>query len=256
MVDVNFFDLALVVDLTGSMSSLLANAKRDMISMISKLSKHANIKMRVGIVGYRDHKPQDNVLTIIHDFSDNLELVQRTINSLSAAGGGDNPEAVLDGVNEAVQLLTWNKHSRRVAVLIGDAPPHGVGAGGDHFPKGCPCGETVRSITAAVEKNRTILYAIGLTSDAVMQKSFTELAVITGGQFFNADANKAITTIEEILKREFSNIEFDKTVLDLWTKKMPSEDIAKALGSNSINVGASLSRLGSRELLGTHETLS
>ena len=53
----------------------------------------------------------------------------------SAQGGGDAPEAVADALHELVKL-SWRPDSSRVAVLISDAPPHGIGTGGDGFPNG------------------------------------------------------------------------------------------------------------------------
>lgn len=57
--------------------------------------------------------------------------------SLSATGGGDGPEAQADGLYDAVHAQ-WNPKATKVAVLITDAPPHGIGEAGDGFPKGCP----------------------------------------------------------------------------------------------------------------------
>lgn len=46
------------------------------------------------------------------------------LNELSADSGGDYPEAVLDGLNVAVNL-EWRFSSEKILFLIGDAPPHG-----------------------------------------------------------------------------------------------------------------------------------
>ena len=53
----------------------------------------------------------------------------------------DNPEAVTDALKEIVDL-NWDEtqrpHAVRMAVLIGDAPPHGMTGNSfiDDFPKG------------------------------------------------------------------------------------------------------------------------
>lgn len=59
------------------------------------------------------------------------------LGSLSATGGGDGPEAQADGLYDALHA-SWNAKATKVAVLITDAPPHGIGEAGDGFPKGCP----------------------------------------------------------------------------------------------------------------------
>ena len=37
-------------------------------------------------------------------------------------GGGDFPESVYDGIYEAFQENFWNSNSKRIVVLLGDAP--------------------------------------------------------------------------------------------------------------------------------------
>lgn len=65
------------------------------------------------------------------------------INGVSAAGGGDGPEAVLDGLYDSIYKVGWRKDSLRFIFHIADAPPHGKeytgSVGGDGFPSGCPC---------------------------------------------------------------------------------------------------------------------
>ena len=151
--ELNAVDLAFVVDTTGSMSSLIETAKQQMITMLDGLTKAANIKLRLGVVDYRDHPPQENSYVYkVRPFTADLEEARKQINSLELGGGGDLPESVLDGVNAACVELKWRKHARRLLVLVGDAPPHGVGAAGDGFPKGCPCGETLHSVTRTAEE--------------------------------------------------------------------------------------------------------
>lgn len=63
------------------------------------------------------------------------------LNTLHAGSGGDYPEAVLDGLDEAMKM-NRAKDSSKMLFLIGDAPPHGkkFNNRNDTWPKGCPCG--------------------------------------------------------------------------------------------------------------------
>ena len=47
------------------------------------------------------------------------------IEALIANGGSDIPEALLDGLYDAVHNIKWRENSERIVVLISDAPPHG-----------------------------------------------------------------------------------------------------------------------------------
>lgn len=52
-------DLAFVVDTTGSMTGLIASAQQRMIAMIDALLRAAEVNLRLAVVEYRDHPPQD-----------------------------------------------------------------------------------------------------------------------------------------------------------------------------------------------------
>jgi Mg-chelatase subunit ChlD len=250
MVDVQSFDLAFVVDTTGSMGSLIATARRQMIDMMRALSRAADVHMQLGVVEYRDHPPQDQMVYRVHELTDNLSKAQKTIEKLKADGGGDEPEAVLDGILAACQKLDWRPGARRIAVLVGDAPPHGLGSRSDGFPGGCPCGETIQSVTAAAEEARVTLYALGLTR--TVTESFTKLSRYTGGEFFAADQDQAaMAQVKEILGKEFGNLEFDRKVLSAWKEDSGAtlDVLAETLGSSRPAVSAAISRLGSRGLL-------
>src|SRR5258708_4955807 len=200
--EINAVDLAFVVDTTGSMGGLIAAAQNQMITMLEELTRAANITLWLGVVEYRDHPPQDNMLYKVYPLTEDLQKAQKAIRGLQANGGGDAPEAVLDGVAAACRELAWWKHSRRLMVLVGDAPPHGVGMPGDAFRAGCPCGETIESITRLAEEKCITIHTLGLT-DAVTT-SFSTISSMTGGKFFSSNqADNAIDAIATLLNAYF-----------------------------------------------------
>lgn len=66
--------------------------------------------------------------------------MKEQLNGLFAAGGGDGPEAMTAALKAACDL-DWRPAAAKMAVLITDAPPHGIGEYGDGFPNGSPDGE-------------------------------------------------------------------------------------------------------------------
>ncbi len=154
--EINAVDLAFVVDTTGSMGSLIQAAQNQMVAMLEEVTRAASINLWLGVVEYRDHPPQDKMLYEVYPFTADMQEAQKNIQRLQANGGGDAPEAVPDGITAACCELAWWKHSRRLIILVGDAPPHGMGMGGDAFPHGCPCGETIESVTRLAEEQRLI----------------------------------------------------------------------------------------------------
>jgi Mg-chelatase subunit ChlD len=235
-------DLAFVVDTTGSMGPFIQAAQQQMIQVLQAIVNAYDIPLdlRVGIVEYRDHPPQEQSFVYrSYDFRESLKQVQQMINELKPNGGGDAPEAVYDGLQAACETLEWRPHSRRLAMLIGDAPPH----------TRCPCGQTADSVTAALEQKGVILYTLGLTPG--LQNSFADLAQRTGGKYFQAGQGEAaLATLQATLQAEFKDLAFDARVLELcqqspWTV----EALCQTLESSISLISASLSRLGRRGLL-------
>jgi Mg-chelatase subunit ChlD len=251
--EINEFDLAFVVDTTGSMGGLIDAARKQMVEMIDGLTRAADVAMRLAVVEYRDHPPQDRLLTRRHDFAADLKAVHRTLTGLRADGGGDGPEAVLDGLNAAAEALSWRPHARRVAVLVGDAPPHGVGAHGDSFRGGCPCGETVESTAARAERNAVTVYALSLTPYAT--DSFRRLSELTGGRCYEpGQGRQAIQKLCEVLSAEFGQLDFDRDVFEVfetWGEEFePTADvIATRLERTPRDVAAAVCRLQARGLI-------
>ena len=248
--EINAVDLAFVVDTTGSMGGLIAAAQRQMIRMLEELTQAADIQLHLGVVEYRDHPPQDTLVYKLYDFTGNMKEAQRTINNLEANGGGDAPEAVLDGITAACRALSWRKSARRLLVLVGDAPPHGVGTHGDGFKDGCPCGETIASVTALAEEKCVTIHALGLTS--TVEESFTEISSLTGGKFFSsAQGTQAIEHLASLLRVEFADLEVDRRVLALQQAQpeLSIEEMANQLQVSRYAISTSLVRLLSRDLI-------
>ena len=100
-------------------------------------------------------------MTRVHDFTPRVSEMKGWLEQCQAAGGGDGPEAVADGLQAALKL-SWRSDATKIAILISDAPPHGLQPSGDGFPKGCPCGiDPLRMVRDMVEYGIT-LYVVGV----------------------------------------------------------------------------------------------
>jgi len=110
-------DIAFIIDATGSMGAYIEEAKnsiRDIINSTLNDLKEAfpenyNDKLKFSIVAYRDHPPQDNsFVTDKLDFTTSDNAINY-LSKLEASGGGDFPEAVMDGMYEGIFGITWRK---------------------------------------------------------------------------------------------------------------------------------------------------
>jgi len=255
MTSINQFDLAFVVDTTASMGSLIEAAKKQMVEMVDALATAVDVEMQLGVVEYRDHPPEDRMVYRVYRLTSNLKKAKKAIGSLRANGGGDEPEAVFAGIVAACEELAWRPHARRMAVLVGDAPPHGAGCRGDAFPHGCPSGETIESASAKAEEAHVTLYALGLTRSC--EASFERISRLTGGRFFRSDrADDAMDQIQDILKKEFGQLDFDREVHDAWRSIAdPTVDrVAEQLELAPPKVASAICRLQSRGFLAPEMT--
>lgn len=120
--NVRRFDLALVVDTTGSMSDELEYLKSDLDAIVGDLeARHRGVDIRVALVAYRDHG--DQYVTRTFGFTGDVANLQTDLSRQRADGGGDYPEAVEDALARAV-ALNWRDDAVRSLLFVADAPPH------------------------------------------------------------------------------------------------------------------------------------
>jgi len=116
-------DLVLVLDTTGSMGDELEYLKNELRSIVGAVSKQfPNVQQRYSLVCYRDEG--DEYVTRSFPFTASLTELRTNLAAQKAAGGGDYPEAMHKGLEEAVKLDWRDDHTARVLFLIADAPPH------------------------------------------------------------------------------------------------------------------------------------
>lgn len=173
-------DVAFVVDTTGSMGPFIDAARRHIRRLVEEIGEKGDLDLRLAVVEYRDHPPQETTfVTRPHAFGDGGAL-QAALELLQPAGGGDAPEAVLDGLLTAANLQ-WRPEADHLCYLVGDAPPHGYLAAGDAWPHGCPCRATPNGVVELLRGRGIQLHAIALHSAPELVQSFRDLSEGCGG---------------------------------------------------------------------------
>ena len=239
-------DIALVVDTTGSMSGSIAETQRRLNELIHQLtSSEVKPTVRFGLVAYRDHPPQDTTyVTRIFEFTDISKRAQSNIDSVSAQGGGDGPEAVVDRLYDALEKLSWHLPAHKVLMLVGDAPPHGKGASGDGFPKGCPCDRSDDSAVALAISKGIVIHAVGVRNDSDMQKTFRRIAEVSGGVFVSLETvDSLIEMVLALLERELDKVKDDIDVYEGLTSGLTAAEIARSTGKTADEMEGSIERL-------------
>lgn len=160
-------DLLFIMDLTGSQQQYIDSVKSSINSICAEIlgSDHVNSAqpgdLRVAFIGFRDHPPQDDsFVTREWDFVSDLTRIHTNLRSLPGAdGGGDGPEAVTAALARAL-TMRWRTDCNRVAVLVSDAPPHGIGSQGDYWPHGVPGVPDPLDLAREMLKNKITLHFI------------------------------------------------------------------------------------------------
>jgi hypothetical protein len=118
-------DLVFVLDTTGSMGDELGYLKAEVRSISEAVrQRFPQVEQRYALVCYRDENSGDEYVTRKFDFTPDLDAFRDHVAAQSAAGGGDLPEAMQRGLEQAVTLQWRDADTARVLFLVADAPPH------------------------------------------------------------------------------------------------------------------------------------
>lgn len=201
-------DLAFAMDCTGSMDPYIDEARENIVNIVDEVVKTENCTVRLALVEYRDHPPEDETfITQKHDFTNSVETMKSWLEECEADGGGDTPEAIADALNDVLHL-SWREEATKICVFIADAPPHGLATEDDEdsFPEGCPDGLDPMNISKDLAGKGVALYVVGCEPSVSDYKDFyLALAEITGGQYVPlTDANDLTKVIIFGSKEEMS----------------------------------------------------
>jgi Mg-chelatase subunit ChlD len=198
-------DIIIAIDTTGSMSAAIAQAKAQATQLCTDVQNQIP-GARFAVIDFRDvpdRPATQGVLVLTPGFTSSCAVVQTAINTMSAGGGGDFPEAYNWVFNksytDATLDATRNANAVQFLVVLGDAPPHNSPA-----PTVAPaCGNTppadagISSDTeiAGLNANDITLLMINYGSQLTC---YQQLAGATGGTAVNAGADLSGTIISQI----------------------------------------------------------
>jgi hypothetical protein len=118
-------EVTFVLDSTGSMGGLIEGAKQKIWSIANSIvSRKPAPEVRIGLITYRDRG--DEYVTRKFDLTDDIDAVFKNLQTITADGGGDDPESVNQALHEAVTGMSWTTDRKvlKIIFLVGDYPPH------------------------------------------------------------------------------------------------------------------------------------
>lgn len=113
-------DLMIIIDKTSSMEDDLANIKKGLKEILNSLKQYQNIRLSVSTYG--DKNSDGNFWYDFQNFETDFGGTMNFIENIKMTNGGDFPESVYDGIYNAFQEDFWQSDSKRIVILLGDAP--------------------------------------------------------------------------------------------------------------------------------------
>ncbi len=160
-------DVMFILDTTGSMDDEMLFLQSE-FTAIAKETGTEDVRYSVNF--YRDKG--DDYVTKCNEFTDDISKLQKLLNSESADGGGDLPEAVAQILDETMNKVNWDDESVKLAFLIFDAPPH------DGTEE-----TVVKAIKKAAEKGIHIIPVVSSNSDRNTELFGRAVAIATGSTY-------------------------------------------------------------------------
>jgi hypothetical protein len=169
-------DVVLLVDTTGSMDGAIANVKTNLHAVIANV-KSSQPTAQFAVASYRDEDDGADLFRVAQNLTADEPSVQAGVDSLVAGGGGDFPEAWINGLFQvSTGAIAYRPGSSRIVVVVGDAPSHDPSAG-----------HTLADATAALGAASTRVVAVDVAAlDSAGQASAVSTA--TGGSLVPVDA--------------------------------------------------------------------
>ncbi len=167
-------DVVFALDTTGSMSGMIAGAKRKIWSLANEISSgQPRPIVRFGLVGYRDIN--DAYITKVTGLSTDMDAMYDELMAFTADGGGDGPEHVNQALADALDKMEWKQGPKvlRLVFLVGDAPPHN-----DYND-----GLNSEALAKRAKEKGIIVNAIRTGTDNTTGEAWKKIASLSGGQF-------------------------------------------------------------------------
>lgn len=176
--DIATHDVAILIDSTGSMSSLISKYKAEAKSLAQRVLASGG---RVALFEYRDLS--DPFATRQHcDFSCTLEEFSQRIDEITVSGGGDTPESALSALLTTLNSLSWQSGATKSIVLLTDA--------GYHSPD--LDGTTLQQVVLrSLEIDPVNVYLLAAPH---LQTTYASLISQTNGRAFNANTEIGLSS--------------------------------------------------------------
>ena len=213
-------DVLFLLDATGSMGDEIDRLKTTIDSVAGRVAGLDGAPdARFGMTLYRDQ--DDAFVTSTYDLTDDLEAFRSALAQVQADGGGDYPEALDEGLVDALAEPSWRDPAETVQLvfLVADAPPQV----GRQVERGYPA-----SVVEAVGRGAKVFPIASSESDDQAEAVFRQVAAGTGSRFvfLSYGAGGAATGASS----DITSTDYEELSLDDLVVRLVAEELAALSG--------------------------
>ncbi|QGG95637.1 vWA domain-containing protein [Actinomarinicola tropica] len=208
-------DVVFLLDATGSMGDEIDRLRTTIDSVSERIAAlESRPDVRFGMTLYRDEG--DAFVTSTFDLTSDLAAFRAALAEVQAGGGGDYPEALDEGLADALSAHSWRDPAEAVQLvfLVADAPPQV----GRDVP--VPYDASIRDATGRGIK---IFPVASSESDDQAEAVFRQLAQATGARFvfLSYGAGGAATGgSTDIASTDYEELALDELVVRLVSEEL------------------------------------
>ena len=216
-------DVLFLLDATGSMGDEIDRLKQTIDTVADRVaSLDPAPDVRFAMTLYRDEG--DVFVTANYDFTSNIEQFRAALADVVADGGGDYPEALDEGLADALAKPAWRDPAQAIQLIfvVADAPPQ-VGR-----QVATPYTD---SVVAAIERGIKIFLVASSESDDQAEAVFRQLAQATGAPFvFLSNGAGGAATGEST---DIASTDYEELALDELVVRLIAEELSALSGSGA-----------------------
>lgn len=172
---------AIALDATGSMASLITNAKKSIGQIIRRVSKEAGVPIEIELFAYRDYDCPEEILARSGLSSDPSRLEQ-WLGGVRAHGGGGNKGEAIESALAAVR----SAQDFRCVLVAGDEPSNAAG----HLRSIGVQSPTARDLAKDLGDAGTPVHTFVIGDRASTKADFAILANSSGGRTGRLDGSR------------------------------------------------------------------
>jgi hypothetical protein len=219
-------DVLFLLDATGSMGDEIDRLKQTIDTVADRVaSLDPAPDVRFAMTLYRDEG--DAFVTANFDFTSDIEQFRAALADVVADGGGDYPEALDEGLADALAKPAWRDPAEAIQLIfiVADAPPQ-VGR-----QVATPYTD---SVVTAIERGIKIFPVASSESDDQAEAVFRQLAQATGAPFVflsNGAGGAATGGSTDIASTDYEELALDELVV-----RLIAEELSALSGSDAGDV--------------------